>query len=115
MRNNQLVTQRENDVPAANAIVSRTDAKEVLTFVNDDFVSSSGYLRDELIGQQHSIVRHPDVPAEVFCDLWDTLSKGRTWTGLVEYRCKIVESVSGYPDPFEPSRTSRGRHQNGVA
>lgn len=46
MRNNQLVTQRENDVPAANAIVSRTDAKEVLTFVNDDFVSGSGYLRE---------------------------------------------------------------------
>jgi len=79
MRNNQPVTQRENDYPSSYAIVSRTDAKGALTFVNDDFVSSSGYSRDELVGQQHNIVRHPDMPSEAFRHLWDTLKSGRTW------------------------------------
>ena len=88
MRNNQPVTQRENDYPATYAIVSRTDAKGVLTFVNDDFVSSSGYSRDELVGQQHNIVRHPDMPSEAFRDLWDTLKAGHTWTSVVKNRCK---------------------------
>ena len=88
MRNNQPVTQREYDFPAGFAIVSRTDAKGVLTFVNDDFVQSSGFTRAELIGQQHHIVRHPDMPVEAFRDLWATLQAGRTWTGLVKNRCK---------------------------
>jgi len=88
MRNNQPVTQRENDFPATYAIVSRTDAKGVLTFVNDDFADSSGYTGKELIGQHHNIVRHPDMPSEAFRDLWDTLKAGRTWTGLVKNRCK---------------------------
>jgi len=48
MRNNQPVTQRENDFPGANAIVSRTHAKGGRTFVNADFVSSPSYSRDEL-------------------------------------------------------------------
>ncbi len=88
MRNNQPVTQRESVFPDGNAIVSRTDAKGVLTFVNDDFVTSSGFTRGELVGQQHNVVRHPDMPAEAFRDLWDTLKSGRTWTGVVKNRCK---------------------------
>jgi aerotaxis receptor len=88
MRNNQPVTQREYDFPSGFAIVSRTDAKGILTFVNDDFVQSSGFQRAELIGQHHNIVRHPDMPAEAFRDLWGTLQAGRTWTGLVKNRCK---------------------------
>jgi aerotaxis receptor len=70
------------------AIVSRTDAKGVLTFVNDDFVQSSGFARHELLGQPHNIVRHPDMPAEAFRDLWTTLQAGRTWTGIVKNRGK---------------------------
>jgi aerotaxis receptor len=88
MRNNQPVTQREFDFPDSFAIVSRTNAKGVITFVNDDFVSSSGYDRDELLGQPHNMVRHPDMPTEAFRDLWDTLKIGRTWTGLVKNRRK---------------------------
>jgi aerotaxis receptor len=88
MRNNQPVTQKEFDFPDTFAIVSRTDAKGVITFVNDDFVNSSGFAREELIGQQHNVVRHPDMPAEAFRDLWDTLKAGRTWTGIVKNRRK---------------------------
>lgn len=60
----------------------------MITFVNDDFVSSSGFTREELIGQQHNIVRHPDMPAEAFRDLWETLKAGRTWTSIVKNRRK---------------------------
>jgi aerotaxis receptor len=88
MRNNQPVTRKEFAFPDTFAIVSRTDAKGVITFVNDDFVSSSGFTREELIGQQHNIVRHPDMPAEAFRDLWDTLKAGRTWTSIVKNRRK---------------------------
>ena len=47
-------------------IVSKTDINGIITFVNDEFCKISGYLRDELIGQSHNIVRHPDVPTEYF-------------------------------------------------
>jgi aerotaxis receptor len=88
MRNNQPVTQREFDFPDTYAIVSRTDAKGVITFVNDDFVMSSGFSREELLGQPHNIVRHPDMPAEAFHDLWETLKAGRTWSSVVKNRRK---------------------------
>lgn len=104
MRNNQPVTSRECDFPESYAIVSRTDAKGVLTYVNDDFVSSSGYARDELIGQPHNIVRHPDMAPEAFRDLWDSLHRGRTWTSVVKNRCKngdfywVKATVTPTPD-----------------
>jgi len=104
MRNNQPVTSRECDFPESYAIVSRTDAKGVLTYVNDDFVSSSGYAREELIGQPHNIVRHPDMASEAFRDLWDSLRRGRTWTSVVKNRCKngdfywVKATVTPTPD-----------------
>lgn len=88
MRDNQPVTSRECLIPADAAIVSRTDAKGVITFINDDFLNHTSFTRDELIGQPHNIVRHPDMPPEVFRDLWATLQAGRAWTGVVKNRCK---------------------------
>ncbi len=88
MRNNQPVTQRELVCPDLLTVVSRTDAKGILTYVNDDFIGNSGFTREELIGQPHNIVRHPDMPAEVFRDFWETLQAGRTWTGLMKNRAK---------------------------
>ncbi len=88
MRNNQPVTQREYAIPADAAIVSRTDADGRITFVNDDFIAHAGFTREEVIGQPHNIVRHPDMPAEAFRDLWATLQAGRPWTGLVKNRRK---------------------------
>ena len=88
MRNNQPVTQREYDFPADIAIVSHTDEKGRITFVNDDFCAVSGYTEAELLGQPHNIVRHPDMPAEAFRDLWETIKAGRPWTGVVKNRCK---------------------------
>ena len=88
MRDNQPVIARECPIPADAAIVSRTDAKGVITFVNDDFLTYAGFVREELIGRPHNIVRHPDMPSEAFRDMWDTLKAGRAWTGMVKNRCK---------------------------
>ncbi|NOT12235.1 MAG: PAS domain S-box protein [Methylococcaceae bacterium] len=69
-------------------LVTRTDLKGRITFVNDAFVTISGYNREELIGASHNIVRHPDMPPAAFEDLWNTLKQGRPWTALVKNRAK---------------------------
>jgi len=88
MRNNQPVTGAERQYPADIAIISHTDEKGLITFVNDDFVEVSGFTQEELIGQPQNIVRHPDMPPEAFRDLWETIKAGRPWAGLVKNRCK---------------------------
>ena len=88
MRNNQPVTEVERSYSDTIAIISHTDEKGRITFVNDDFVEISGYAAAELIGQPHNILRHPDMPAEAFRDLWATVKTGRPWAGVVKNRCK---------------------------
>jgi len=88
MRNNQPVTQKEIPLTADSLIVSKTDLKGLITYVNKDFLDISGFAEAELIGQPHNIVRHPDMPAEAYADLWSNLKDGRPWTGLVKNRCK---------------------------
>jgi len=86
MRNNQPVTQREFDFPADATLMSTTDTRGVITYANAAFIAISGFEREELMGQPHNIVRHPDMPREAFADLWATLKAGRSWTGLVKNR-----------------------------
>ena len=88
MRTNLPVTQKEVPVGENVNIVSSTNLKGVITQVNDDFVEISGYTKDELIGQPHNILRHPDMPAEAFSDLWQTVKAGHGWEGIVKNRCK---------------------------
>ena len=88
MRTNLPVTQREHDYPESELIVSTTDAQGRIAHCNRAFVDASGYDYEELIGQPHSIVRHPDVPPEAFKDLWATVGRGRPWTGIVKNRRK---------------------------
>ena len=88
MRNNQPVTQTEYVLRDDQSPVSRTDLQGNITFANADFIEASGYKEEELLGQPHNIVRHPDMPAEAFADLWKYLLGGRSWTGMVKNRCK---------------------------
>lgn len=71
-----------------DSIVSKTDLKGLITYVNDDFIQISGFTTEELIDSPHNIVRHPDMPSEAFEDMWASLKAGRPWTGLVKNRCK---------------------------
>ncbi|MCF6298965.1 MAG: methyl-accepting chemotaxis protein [Thiomicrorhabdus sp.] len=85
---NRTLTGREQEVPEGETIVSQTDLHGTIVSVNDTFVRVSGYSREELIGQPHSLLRHPDVPKAAFKDLWDTIQSGKPWTQLVKNRCK---------------------------
>ncbi len=88
MKNNQPVTQREIEYDEKLALVSKTDLKGIITYVNDAFVKLSGFPREELIGKNHNIVRHPDMPPWAFEDLWHTVKSGHPWRGIVKNRAK---------------------------
>ncbi|WP_303785989.1 PAS domain-containing methyl-accepting chemotaxis protein [Azovibrio restrictus] len=88
MKKNLPVTQHEVPFPEGSYIVSRTDLKGVLTYANDTFVQVSGFSREELIGQSHNLVRHPDMPPQAFAQLWATVQAGLPWQGIVKNRCK---------------------------
>ncbi len=79
-----MVSEREIAYPQGRLIISRTDLNGVLTHANDAFIELSGYTREELIGQPHAILRHPDMPRAAFKDLWDTMKAGKKWHGYVK-------------------------------
>jgi len=72
-------------------IVSKTDTNGIITYVNDHFVKISGYSKKELIGQNHNIVRHPEMPGYIFRNMWNTISQGKIWQGIVKNRKKNGE------------------------
>ena len=74
----------ETQVPEDELIVSRTDLNGMITYANDLFVEISGFTQAELIGQNHNIVRHPDMPEATFTDLWETIKSGKKWNGNVK-------------------------------
>ena len=88
MRLNLPVTQREYAIPEGATLVSTTDLQSRITYCNPAFIAVSGYDKEELIGQTHNIVRHPDMPAEAFRDMWETLKSGQPWSALVKNRRK---------------------------
>ena len=88
MRTNLPVNQNEILLDDEMLIVSKTDLKGRISYVNKDFMVISGFTEKELIGEPHNILRHPDMPVEAFEDLWKTLKEGRPWTGMVKNRCK---------------------------
>lgn len=69
-------------------IISKTDTRGIITYANDLFCKISGYSREELLGKQHNIVRHPDVAPEVFEKMWDTIQDKKTFKGVVKNRNK---------------------------
>ncbi len=88
MRTNLPVTNTEVEIKDGELIVSKTDLKGRITYINKTFIEVSGFTEQELIGEPHNIVRHPDMPPEAYKDLWETLKAGKPWTGYVKNRCK---------------------------
>jgi len=88
MRINDPVTDNEIHLGTDQTLVSRTNLKGVITYVDHDFIEVSGFSESELLNQDHNMVRHPDMPEEVFQDLWSTLKSGKPWIKLVKNRCK---------------------------
>jgi len=67
-----------------NVIISQTDTKGIITYGNRLFFKVSGYDKEEIVGQPHNILRHPDMPKEVFHKLWETIQSGQVWNGLIK-------------------------------
>ncbi len=82
------VTQREYAFPDGVTLLSATDLDSRITYANGAFVRTSGYTNEELSGQPHNLVRHPDMPREAFADMWRSLKHGQSWTALVKNRRK---------------------------
>jgi aerotaxis receptor len=78
------IIDQEVPFPDGRLIVSRTDTAGIITHFNQSFIDMSGYSKDELIGENHYILRHPDMPAAAFKDLWDTVQQGKKWHGYVK-------------------------------
>ncbi|MCG7921832.1 MAG: methyl-accepting chemotaxis protein [Candidatus Thiodiazotropha lotti] len=88
MKINHPVTNREKEVQQHQNILSTTDLKGAITYVNQDFIEISGFDNGELCGHNHNVVRHPDMPPVAFESLWDTVKQGNPWMGIVKNRCK---------------------------
>ena len=88
MKINLPVTEQERHVTPGQELVTQTDLKGRITYVNPAFIQVSGFSEDELVGHNHNVVRHPDMPQEAFEDLWSTLKLGRPWCKMVKNRCK---------------------------
>lgn len=108
-----LLEQYKLALDASN-IISITDSKGVIEYVNDEFCNISGYSREELIGKPHNIVRHPDMSQKAFKDLWESIQNGKIWKGVIKNRKKdggeyVVDST------VMPIKDDRGIIQRYIA
>jgi len=126
MRNNQPVTQQEFEFPDDVTLMSTTDADSIITYANTTFAYVSGFSNDELVGQPHNVVRHPDMPKEAFADMWATLKNGEPWTALVKNRREngdhywvrsntVPVMRNGQPNGYMSVRTKASRDEIAAA
>ncbi|SFR52550.1 PAS domain-containing methyl-accepting chemotaxis protein [Thiomicrospira sp. ALE5] len=88
MLSNRAVTQNQITIPDDYILSTTTNLQGIVATASDDFLKISGYSREEFVGQPHNNLRHPDVPAQVFEDMWQTIKAGKDWTGIVKNRAK---------------------------
>lgn len=102
MKINTPVTGNEHNFSDATEIISTTDLKGITDTANEDFMNISGFSHDEIVGKNHNVVRHPDMPAEAFADLWTHLKANKPWIGIVKNRCKNGDNywVDAYVSPM---------------
>ena len=122
MRVNLPVSNSEYPFPSGETLVSTTDLKGRITYCNESFVTVSGYQREELLGQPHNLIRHPDMPEEAYRDMWETIAQGRPWSAGVKNRRKdgsfywVMANVTplmsgGQPTGYMSVRTEASREQ----
>ncbi|NGO90699.1 MAG: PAS domain-containing protein [Halomonas sp.] len=88
MRNNGYVSQVNYPIDPDDFLISRTDINGYITYANPRFIEVSGFDIEELMNEPHNVVRHPDMPPEVYRDMWATLREGSSWQGYVKNRRK---------------------------
>jgi PAS domain S-box-containing protein len=79
---------KEQVFSSSEILLSTTDLNSHIKYANSNFCTISGYSLDELMGNPHNQVRHPDMPKAAFSDLWSTIQQGNSWMGPVKNRCK---------------------------
>ncbi|NOX08292.1 MAG: methyl-accepting chemotaxis protein [Gammaproteobacteria bacterium] len=122
MKSNLPVTNNEIKLNESDVIISTTDLKGQITYVNEKFHNISGFEEDELLNKSHNVVRHPDMPPAAFEDLWKTLKAEKPWMGIVKNRCKNGDFywVSAYVMPIKKNgkvheyQSVRGRPDEAV-
>lgn len=88
MRKNLPITDNEKRFTGHEKLITVTDTQGNITECNEAFVAMSGFSREELLGQPHNIVRHPEMPPDAFKMMWAHLKKGQPWMGVIKNRCK---------------------------
>jgi len=88
MKNRVIPNNQEVRLTDDSIIVSKTDVKGCLTYANRAFMQISGYKESEILGKQHNIVRHPDMPRAVFNLLWNDIKQGKECFAYVKNLCK---------------------------
>lgn len=89
MKNKTIVpTDRERTMRENDFIVSKTDTRGIITYGNPIFIEFSGYTEEELLGTQHNIIRHPDMPRAAFQLAWDTIKSGKEFFGYIKNMSK---------------------------
>jgi diguanylate cyclase (GGDEF)-like protein/PAS domain S-box-containing protein len=84
IKNKDRVISSYMDLVDKNVITSSTDLKGIITYASEAFCNMSGYTQDELLGQNHSIIKHPDMAKDIYRDLWKTISSNRVWSGEIK-------------------------------
>ncbi|MEY4593250.1 MAG: hypothetical protein RIR18_2145 [Pseudomonadota bacterium] len=110
MKKNLPITNVEKSYPKGHYLVSKTDLKGSITYCNQTFIDISGFSVEELKGQNHNIVRHPDMPPAAFEDLWKTVKAGYPWKGVVKNRCKNGDHywVKAFVSPIDKNGARAG-------
>jgi len=80
----KITPKDEEYIYEGNVIISQTDSNGIITYANRMFCEASGYKVNELIGQPHAIIRHPDMPKAAFAKMWETIQSGQVWNGLIK-------------------------------
>ncbi|WP_086869011.1 methyl-accepting chemotaxis protein [Kosakonia pseudosacchari] len=86
MKRNTPVTQKEYLLNDGATLLSTTNTHSHITYANTAFIEASGFSEDQLMGEAHNIIRHPDMPPAAFADMWFTIQQGDSWTGMVKNR-----------------------------
>lgn len=107
MSSPDYVTQNEYPLDDDTTLMSTTDLHSYMTHTNDTFVQVSGFTLQELLGQPHNIVRHPDMPKAAFADMWYTLQKGEPWSGIVKTDVKMAITIGYAPMRYRWCVTAR--------
>jgi len=126
VRLNLPITNQEHPFPSGATLVSVTDKKGRILYCNEGFIKVSGFEPEELLGQPHNLIRHPDVPEEAFRDLWDTIRQGKMWSATLKNRRKdgshywVTANVTplldnGIPVSYMSVRTEASREQIDIA